>query len=93
MSAKKPAVCIEAVIVNELGLHARTAGLIARIAEQAKDAVWLSRDENRADAGSIIDMLTLECAKGTRVKITADDAADTELVDRIARLINSGFQQ
>jgi phosphocarrier protein len=92
MSAKRPVLSREAVIVNELGLHARAAGLIARIAGQAVDTVWLSRDENAADAASIIDMLTLECAKGTRVKITAADPVDAELVDRIVRLINSGFQ-
>ena len=93
MSAKKPAVSREAVIVNELGLHARSAGRIARIAGQAKDTVWLSREDNAADAASIIDMLTLECPKGTRVKITAADPADTELVDRIVRLIESGFEE
>lgn len=93
MTAKKPAVSREAVIVNELGLHARSAGLIARIAQQAKDAVWLSREENSADAASIIDMLTLECAQGTRVKITASDPADAKLVDRIVRLIEGGFEK
>ena len=92
MQEKKPAHSREAVIINELGLHARTAGLIARIAGEARDTVWISRDENSADAGSIIDMLTLECAKGTRVKVSAAEPADAELVDRIAQLINSGFK-
>ena len=93
MSAKKPALFKEAVIINELGLHARTAGLIARIAGKARDTIWLSRDDNRADAGSIIDMLTLECARGTRVTISAQDPADARLVDRIAQLVNSGFKE
>ena len=91
MSEKKPAASGEAVIVNELGLHARTAGLIARIAGNAHGAMWLSRGDNAADATSIIDMLTLECAKGTRVAIAADDPADAALVDRIIQLIESGF--
>jgi phosphocarrier protein len=80
------------VIVNELGLHARSAGLIARIAGQARGAVWISREENRADAASIIDILTLECPKGTRVTVTAAEPADTRLVNRIVRLIESGFE-
>lgn len=93
MSAKRPAVSREAVIVNELGLHARSAGRIAQIAGQAKDALWLSRGELTADATSIIDMLTLECPRGTRVTITAADPADAELVDRIAQLIDNGFEE
>jgi len=92
MSKKKLSVSREAVIVNELGLHARTAGLIARIAGQARGAVWLSRGDTDADAGSIIDMLTLECPQGTRLKITATDPADAKLVDRIVELIDSGFK-
>jgi phosphotransferase system HPr-like phosphotransfer protein len=45
-----------------------------------------------ADAGSIIDLLTLECPVGTRVTIWATDPADAKLVDQIAQLINSGFE-
>ena len=93
MSEKKPAVSAEAVIVNELGLHARSAGLIAQIAGQAHGKVWLSRDDVAADAASIIDMLTLECTQGTRVSISAVDPADAELVDRIVQLIESGFSE
>ena len=92
MSAKKSALSTEAKIVNELGLHARSAGMIARIAEQAHDTVWISKDDCTADAGSIIDLLTLECPVGTRVTIWATDPADATLVDQIAQLINSGFE-
>ena len=51
-------------IVNELGLHARSAGLIAKLAAKAKSRVWLERAGNRADAASILDILTLECSRG-----------------------------
>ena len=34
----------EVKIVNELGLHARTAGMIAQIARQAADKVWIIKD-------------------------------------------------
>ena len=93
MSEKKLAVSGEAVIVNELGLHARSAGLIARIAGKARGKVWLCRDDMAADAASIIDMLTLECTQGTRVTVSAADPADANLVDRIIKLIESGFSE
>ena len=93
MSDKKPAVSKQAVIVNELGLHARTAGMIARIAEQAADTIWLSRGEADADAASIIDMLTLECPKGTPVSVSAADSADAKIVEQIVALIKNGFEQ
>ncbi|OQX09956.1 MAG: HPr family phosphocarrier protein [Desulfobacteraceae bacterium IS3] len=81
----------DAVIVNELGLHARSAAKIAEIARTAKSKIWIIRDGEKADAASIIDMLTLACSKGTTVKIAADYPADIEILNRIKALIQNGF--
>jgi phosphocarrier protein len=80
-----------AVIVNELGLHARSAAKIAEIARTAKSKIWVIRDGEKADAASIIDMLALACSKGTRVTISADYSEDIEILNRIKALIQNGF--
>jgi phosphocarrier protein HPr len=81
----------DAVIVNELGLHARSAAKIAEIARTAKSKIWIIREREKADAASIIDMLTLACSKGTRVTISADYPEDIEILNRIEALIQNGF--
>lgn len=80
-----------AVIVNELGLHARSAAKVAEIARTAKSKIWIIRDGEKADAASIIDMLTLACSKGTGVTIAADHPGDIEILNRIEALIQNGF--
>jgi phosphocarrier protein HPr len=80
-----------ATIKNELGLHARSAALIARIAGNSAANVWLKKDDKKADASSIIDILTLACGKGTKITIIIEDLADIDLLDAIVDLVDSGF--
>jgi phosphotransferase system HPr (HPr) family protein len=78
-------------IVNELGLHARSAVKIARIAANAKSCVWLIRGAERADASSVLDMLALGCGKGSVVTLAADDHLDHEVLEALVRLFENGF--
>ena len=80
-------------IINELGLHARSAAQIAKIAgnSNATANVWLKKGDKVADAASIIDILTLACEKGTRITILIEDWADIDILNDIADLVESGF--
>ncbi len=78
-------------ITNELGLHARSAAQIAEIAQNSVAVVWIQKEEEKADASSIIDILTLACAKGTQIKIIIEDLADLPVLNGIADLVDSGF--
>jgi phosphotransferase system HPr (HPr) family protein len=81
----------EVIIVNELGMHARAAAMIAKLATQAQGTIWLEKSKERADASSIIDMLSLGCTQGSRIKVCADDPKDRPVLERIVRLIEEGF--
>ncbi len=78
-------------IVNELGLHARSAAKLAKTAQQAVDGVWLQTSQNEVDAKQIIDILTLGAGQGDRVRVRIDDPADQGILDRIVELFNTGF--
>ena len=80
-----------ATIKNELGLHARSAAQIAKIAGKAAANVWIIKDDQSADASSILDILTLVCEKGTKIKIAIEDSADEDILNAIAELVDSGF--
>jgi len=78
-------------IINELGLHARSAAQIALIAQNSIGKVWIEKDDEKADASSIIDILTLACAKETKITIIIEDPGDLPILDAIADLVDSGF--
>ena len=80
-----------ATIKNELGLHARSAAQIANIAGKSEGKIWLKINGKKADASNILDMLTLACEKGTKIKITIESMADINILDAIADLVDKGF--
>jgi len=78
-------------IINDLGLHARSASQIAKLAQNVKSKVWIIKDGEKVDAASIIDILTLACPKGTKITLKIDDQSDLDILNDIAKLIESGF--
>jgi len=78
-------------LINELGLHARSAAQVADIAQNSIANVWIQKDDERADASSILDILTLACARGTKIVIIIEDLADIQILNAIVDLIDSGF--
>lgn len=78
-------------VINELGVHARSAAMIAKIAQNAQAPVWLEKDDEKVDAASIMDILTLACTKGTDVTITIDNPTDIKILNDIVRMFKEGF--
>lgn len=78
-------------VTNELGLHARPAAMIAKLAQQAKAGIYLEKEDYRVDASSIIDILTLACFRGTKLTITAEDTEDIKIFDKIIQLFKNDF--
>jgi phosphocarrier protein len=82
---------LETVVVNELGLHARAAARVAEIAARANSNVWLVRGDSRVDASSVIDMLTLACVKGTKIRFEVEHQADIPLLKQLMALVENRF--
>lgn len=81
----------QTTIVNELGLHARSAAQIADIARNSIANVWIEKNDEKADASSILDILTLACAKETKITIIIEDPGDLPILNAIADLVDNGF--
>jgi len=80
-------------IVNELGLHARSAAQIAQIARKARSHVWIKKGDEIVDASEVIDILTLACGKGTSIILKIADLTDKKILDRIVALVEMGFRE
>jgi len=81
----------KATVINKLGLHARPAAMIANLAITARSEIRLAKDNEQVDASSIIDILSLACAKGAEVSLTADHPEDVHILDEIIHLFETGF--
>ncbi len=81
----------DCVIVNELGLHLRAAAAFVKVADRFRSDVALLRGADSANGKSIIALVTLAAAKGTRVRITADGPDADAAVEALALLVQDGF--
>ena len=55
----------EAVINNQVGLHARPATFFIQKANEFKSSIWIEKDERRVNAKSLLGVLSLGIVKGT----------------------------
>lgn len=81
----------EIEIVNRLGLHARAAAKLAKLAETYRCAIRVEKDGHAADAKSVMGMLLLCGQMGTRIRVRAEGDDAVEAVDAIADLVGERF--
>jgi phosphotransferase system HPr (HPr) family protein len=94
MTEKKdrhPSISATIQITNELGLHARAATIIAKIAQTSSSGIWIVKESETADASSILDILALECTKGSWITLKTENPADHHLLRQIQECVESGF--
>ena len=80
-----------AQIINKLGLHARASAKFTQLASQYPCEVWLTRNDRRVNAKSIMGVMMLAAAKGTTISIETDGEREQEAMTAIVALINNFF--
>jgi phosphocarrier protein HPr len=78
-------------VTNALGLHARAAARFVHLATRFISQIRVSRDSKVMDGKSIMGILLLAAARGTRLTISADGPDETTAVDSLVQLVESGF--
>ncbi len=80
-------------VINQLGLHARAAAQLVRLAGSFQSDIELKRIDNAvvADAKSILSVLTLAAAKSTELELQADGADEERALKAIEEIFLDGF--
>jgi len=81
----------EAEIINKLGLHARASAKLTQLAGQFQCAIWLTRNGKRVNAKSIMGVMMLAAAKGSRVTVETDGADEAPAMQAVTALIADKF--
>src|SRR5580704_12329328 len=79
-------------VINEQGLHFRPCQLIALAAQQHQGSVVLTRGSTRADAKSLLELLTLAAERGTDLELEVSGPDADVVVDKVSELFTCGFQ-
>ncbi len=78
-------------ICNDLGLHARPAAQLVRMASGFASEIWLERDGQSVNAKSIMGVMMLAAEQGARVTLRASGPDEAEALAALVALIERGF--
>lgn len=83
----------DVTVRNRLGLHARAAARLVRTASTFDADVRLERADRSAsaDAKSILSVLLLAAARGTKLRVRIDGADEQQAMEAVCRLFAEGF--
>jgi phosphocarrier protein len=81
----------ELEIVNKLGLHARASAKLTQTAGQFAAEIWLSRNERRVNAKSIMGVMMLAAARGTKIVLETEGPDEAEAIEALSRLVAERF--
>jgi len=81
----------EIEIINKLGLHARASAKLTQTAGGFQSEVWLTRNNKRVNAKSIMGVMMLAASKGASIGIEIDGPDEQAAMKALVDLIQDRF--
>jgi len=78
-------------ISNKLGLHARASAKLTKLAGGFQSDVFMSRNDRRVNAKSIMGVMMLAAGLGTEVEVETEGVDEQAAMDALLALIDSKF--
>jgi phosphocarrier protein len=85
----------ELVVQNKMGIHARPAAMIVRIANTFGGELWVEKDGEQINGKSIMGLMMLAAGKGSKLTFRAEgDSSEGERVlGDLADLFDRRFEE
>lgn len=85
----------ELIVKNKMGIHARPAAMIVRIANTYSGEVWVEKDDEQVNGKSIMGLMMLAAGKGSKLVVRAEgDAAAAEaMLGELEALFERCFEE
>ncbi len=90
-AAEFPALVQEFVVANRLGIHARVAAQIVRVASRFESEILISKCGITVNGKSILDLMTLICPHGSKILVSAKGPDAAEALNALAALFQTKF--
>ena len=80
-------------VVNQLGLHARAAAKLVRLAAGFSSRIMITRPDRNveANAKSILSVLTLAASIGTELTVRVEGTDESQALQAVTGIFESGF--
>lgn len=81
------------IIGSTLGMHARPAAEIARMSAKYKCKVLLEANQKKADARSVLMLISIGAKKGTELKLNVEGEGEEALFQELSEYIGNNFHE
>jgi phosphocarrier protein len=78
-------------IVNKLGLHARAAAKLVKLASTFASDIQLKRQQRQVNGKSIMGVMMLAASKGTEIELTISGTDEETAMEQLRMLIQNRF--
>ncbi|MBA4136536.1 MAG: phosphocarrier protein HPr [Opitutus sp.] len=83
----------ELLVQNKMGIHARPAAMIVRVTNKFKSDVFVEKDDEQVNGKSIMGLMMLAAAKGSKIKFIATGEDAETMLNELAGLFDRKFDE
>lgn len=83
----------EAVVQSQNGLYARPATFFVQKANEHTCSIWVEKDERRANAKSLLGILSMGITQGTKILLIADGPDEVDALNDLVALLSGSHAE
>jgi phosphocarrier protein HPr len=82
-------------VQNKMGIHARPAAMIVRIANSYSGDVWVEKDDEQVNGKSIMGLMMLAAGKGSKLTFRAEGEKEPaeKMLEEMEALFERRFEE
>jgi len=80
-------------VTNRAGIHARPSAILVQTTKNYKCNIYIEKGADRINAKSIMGIITLGAAYGTKLKIITDGDEEEAAAEALVKLFESKFEE
>ena len=84
---------IELTVTNKMGIHARPAAMIVRVANKYTAEVMVEKDDEQVNGKSIMGLMMLAAGSGSKLRFKAEGADAEEMLKEMTALFERKFEE
>ncbi len=81
------------VVENKLGLHARPAAELVKLASKFECEITISKDDMAVNGKSILGVMTLAAERGSMLLVKAEGSDAEQAVEQLAALLAHNYAE
>lgn len=79
----------EIIITNKSGLQSKSAAVFIQKASNYKSSIWIEKDERKANAKSLLGLLSLSIGNGARIAVIVSGEDENKASEELEEYLKS----